>query len=136
MAGVPLTDEFSCVFRRFLLRARFGYEMIRIMKRVGKISRYLGQSWMTAVWVFLGAYFAFHAFQGDNSLGALKALERQQIALEAEATKVAHQREVLEARTAKLSGKTIDPDMLEEQVRLRLGFVHPDEVVVLVGNRS
>ncbi|MCJ9428779.1 FtsB family cell division protein [Kordiimonas marina] len=91
---------------------------------------------MTAVWVFLGAYFAFHAFQGDNSLGALKALDRQQVVLAAEAAKVAHQRAVLEARTAKLSGKAVDPDMLEEQVRLRLGFVHPDEVVVLVRDQS
>lgn len=106
------------------------------MKRVGKISRYLGRAWMTGVWIFLGAYFAFHAFQGDNSLVALKALERQEAELKTVAEQTARERAFLEARTAKLSGKAIDPDMLEEQVRLRLGFTHPDEIVILVPDAS
>jgi cell division protein FtsB len=106
--------------------------MIRIMKRVGKISRYLGQAWMAGVWLFLFGYFAFHAFQGDNSLAALKRLEVQGQELSVLAAKVAAERAALEARTAKLSSRAIDPDMLEEQVRLRLGFTHPDEVIVFL----
>ncbi|WP_417463636.1 FtsB family cell division protein [Kordiimonas sp.] len=102
------------------------------MKRVGKISRYLGQAWLAGVWLFLFGYFAFHAFQGDNSIAALKRLEAQELELVVQAQRVASVRHALETRTQKLAGKTIDPDMLEEQVRLRLGFTHPDEVVVFI----
>ncbi|WP_417448942.1 FtsB family cell division protein [Kordiimonas sp.] len=102
------------------------------MKRVGKISRYLGQAWMAGVWLFLFGYFAFHAFQGDNSLAALKRLEVQGRELAELAQGVAAERAALEARTGKLSNQALDPDMLEEQVRLRLGFTHPDEVVVFL----
>lgn len=122
--------------RTFLLRARFGYEMIRLMKRVGKISRHLSQAWLAGVWIFLVAYFAFHAFQGDNSLAALKQLEAQEVELALLADDVRQRRLVLEQRTAALSGVSIDPDMLEEQVRRRLGFTHPDEIVVFVTDAS
>ena len=87
---------------------------------------------MAGVWLFLFGYFAFHAFQGDNSLAALKRLEAQELELADLAAQVAAERQALEARTAKLSNRTIDPDMLEEQVRLRLGFTHPDEVIVFL----
>lgn len=122
--------------RSFFLRARFGYEMIRLMKRVGKISRHLSQAWLAGVWIFLVAYFAFHAFQGDNSLAALKQLEAQEVELAVLADDVRQRRMVFEQRTAALSGASIDPDMLEEQVRRRLGFTHPDEIVVFVTDAS
>ncbi len=102
------------------------------MKRVGKISRYLGQAWLTGVWFFLIAYFGFHAFQGENSLVVLKELRQQEVELVALADTIAAKRAALEQRTKMLSGASIDPDMLEEQVRQRLGFVHEDEVIVFV----
>jgi cell division protein FtsB len=110
--------------------------MIRIMKRVGKISRHLSQAWLAGVWIFLVAYFAYHAFQGDNSLAALKRLEAQQVELAALASDVGAERAALELRTSRLNNRSIDPDMLEEQVRQRLGFTHPDEVVVFLSDAS
>ena len=50
----------------------------------------------------------------------------------AEAELVKHERTDLEARIALLRESSIDPDLLEEQVRKRLGFAHPDEVVVFL----
>jgi cell division protein FtsB len=108
--------------------------MIRIMNRVGKISRHLSQAWLAGIWVFLIAYFAFHAFQGENSLATLKRLEVQERQLATLAAEVSSTREALEMRTARLSDHSIDPDMLEEQVRLRLGFTHPDEVILLMAD--
>jgi len=102
------------------------------MKRVASISRSVGQAWLTGVWVFLIAYFAVHSFQGDSSLSALKALERQQLVLSEEASQVSSTRMRLEARVAQMGGSALDPDMLEELVRKRLGFTHPDEVIVLI----
>ncbi len=78
------------------------------------------------------AYFAVHAFQGDSSLSALKALEQQQQLLLAEAQATRGLRTALEQRVLKLSGAELDPDMLEEQVRKQLGFTHPDEIILFL----
>lgn len=78
------------------------------------------------------AYLVFHAFQGEYSLPALKQLQQQETALLAEAILVRAEREALESRIALLKESSLDPDMLEEQVRKRLGFAHPDEVVVFL----
>ena len=104
--------------------------MIRFMERVGRISRGLGQAWLTGLWFFLIAYFAIHAFQGEGSLSALKELEKQEVALQAEAAEVAMLRTRLAHRTSLLSGSAVDPDLLEEQVRIKLGFMHPDEIIL------
>ncbi len=84
------------------------------------------------MWFFLVAYFAVHAFQGDSSLSALKALEQQHAALLVEAQDTYALRVALEKRAGKLSGVELDPDMLEEQVRKQLGFTHPDEIVLFL----
>lgn len=131
---IPLKKK--VFWAHFCLHARVAYEMIRIMKRVGKISRHLSQAWLAGVWIFLIAYFAFHAFQGDNSLAALKRLEVQEQELAVVAAEVRMRRTVLEDRTSKLGNRGLDPDMLEEQVRRRLGFTHPDEIVVFVTEAS
>lgn len=92
----------------------------------------LGQIWGVALFLSLMAYFVFHAFRGEYSLPALKRLQQQEITLLAEAELVTHERADLEARIALLRESSIDPDMLEEQVRKRLGFAHPDEVVIFL----
>lgn len=94
----------------------------------------LGRNWTAGFWLFLVAYFAYHAFHGDNSIRALKALQVQEQELLATALEVRQARAYLELQTAALSGRSVDPDMLEEQVRARLGFTHPDEVIVLAAN--
>ncbi len=78
------------------------------------------------------AYFVFHAFRGEYSLPALKRLQQQEIALIAESKLVQQEREDLKERIDLLKDSSLDPDMLEEQVRKRLGFAHPDEVVVFI----
>ncbi len=90
----------------------------------------MGQLGGAALFLSLMAYFVFHAFQGENSLPALKRLQVQEVSLLAEARLVRAERNELEKRIALLDESSIDPDMLEEQVRQRLGFAHPDEVVI------
>lgn len=41
------------------------------------------------------------------------------------------QRAVLEDRVVRLRPSSIDPDFLEERARYVLGYVHPDETVLL-----
>ena len=106
--------------------------MIRIMNGVANITRSVTRTFLTGVWLFLIAYFAHHTFQGDSSLAALKHLGVQQLKLEAQAADVAKQRFALELRIKKMGGDTLDPDLLEELVRGKLGFTHPDEVIVFL----
>ncbi len=102
------------------------------MRKIASISKNIGQAWATGLWFFLIAYFAIHAFQGDSSLAALKELEKQELELAMQARDVAEVRSALEIRTNKMSGGTIDPDLLEEQVGARLGFAHEDEVILFL----
>lgn len=106
--------------------------MIRIMNGVANISRNVAQAWLTGVWLFLIVYFAAFAFQGNSSVFVRDALIAQQAVLEAEAEQVAANRQILENKVKNMGGKTIDPDLLEELVRSKLGFAHPDEIVVFL----
>ena len=85
-----------------------------------------------AFFLSIMAYFVLHAFRGENSLPALKRLQQQEVALLAEAEHVRAERHDLESRIELLKESSIDPDMLEELVRKRLGFAHPDEVIVFL----
>lgn len=123
---------FLCFFTLFFLLSRFGHEMIRLMNGVANITRRYGHTWFTSFCLLLVAYFALHAFQGNGSISALKELELQKQALLVEAEQVSGQKVFLEKHVAKMGGASIDPDLLEEQVRGKLGFTHPDEVVVLL----
>ncbi|WP_262695134.1 FtsB family cell division protein [Kordiimonas aquimaris] len=101
------------------------------MKRIGNIIHGMGRSWQAGFWMLLVAYFAFHAFNGANSISALKNLQVQEQELLALAQAVRTERLMMESRTRAMSGTKVDPDMLEQQVRVRLGFTHPDEVIVI-----
>lgn len=92
----------------------------------------MGRNWMAGFWLFLVAYFAYHAFNGDNSIHALRNLQQQEVELQAVALEVKAKRTFLETQTHALNHKSVDPDMLEEQVRAKLGFVHSDEVIILL----
>ncbi len=106
--------------------------MIRIMDRVGHIIHGLKRNWLSGFSLFLVAYFTYHAFQGDNSIHALRALQLQKFELTETAASVRADHDYMVMKTAALSGNAVDPDMLEEQVRNRLGFAHPDEVIILI----
>lgn len=82
------------------------------------------------VLLFLSAYFALIAVQGDY--GLLRRVE-----LLAEADRLTAERDRLRAelaevqnRTHRLSDSYLDLDLLDEQVRQVLGYVRADEVVL------
>lgn len=106
--------------------------MIRIMDRIGNIILGLKRNWLAGFSLFLVAYFTYHAFQGDNSIHALRALQQQKIELSASAANIRADHDYMVLKTSSLARRSVDPDMLEEQVRNRLGFAHPDEVIILL----
>lgn len=56
--------------------------------------------------------------------------QKERLTMQYEALK--EKRQTLEARVVKLRDGSIDPDFLEERVRVMLGYVYPDEHIILV----
>lgn len=84
---------------------------------------------------FIG-YFAFHAIEGDRGLRAYFALMHRMHLAQNELGQLRAQRQVIERRVSLLRPDGLDLDMLEERAHEVLGFVHDDEVVVLLDNTT
>lgn len=80
----------------------------------------------------LVAYFGYHLLQGDRGLRAYLRLE-DQIAQSRVAAAVLRDELRTEARRVRaLSSGSLDPDLLEERAQAVLGFLRPDERVILL----
>ncbi|GAK32900.1 cell division protein [Iodidimonas nitroreducens] len=95
------------------------------------ISRRMHRAMIPAVLVLLLGYFLVHSIMGQLGFLALRDLSRQTDIMERKAAQIAQKRAALEARVALLRPDHLDPDMLDEQVRRSLGFVHQDEILIL-----
>jgi cell division protein FtsB len=82
------------------------------------------------------SYFGYHAFEGDYGLHANYRLEARIDTLKGELAELSTQRGELERRLRLLHDGTLDRDMLDEQVRRKLNYVHPNEVVIVRGRGS
>ncbi|MFZ5608494.1 MAG: FtsB family cell division protein [Pseudomonadota bacterium] len=87
----------------------------------------LAQALAPALALSLLLYFGYHLVEGRYGLLALRAYEDALPGLRIEADGLAARRAALERRIAQLSPRHVDPDLLDEMARRRLGFVHPDE---------
>jgi len=81
-------------------------------------------------------YFAFHAFAGEQRLGAwsdlqseIAELERRKAALEAERARLA-------SDIARLDPVTPDESFIEGLARQDLGYVRPDEIAIVMGTSA
>jgi cell division protein FtsB len=81
-------------------------------------------------------YFSYHMVQGNHGLIAYMSLQAKVGQAEARYAQVHAERVALERRVALLRPDNLDPDMLEEQARTVLDFVHPDDVVILLPQRK
>ena len=78
-------------------------------------------------------YFAYHAIQGDSGFRAMVGLQTEVDTLAAEQTAVMEERLAWEKRADQLRSESLDPDMLEQQVRQVLQFTRENEYVVITG---
>lgn len=101
------------------------------MERLHNIIFHLGRLWLTCICLVVTAWFAREAFQAENGLPALRKLASQKAAYEAQHDQVKSKLESLQKRVQLMDADAVDPDMLEEQVRDKLGFVAEDEVILL-----
>jgi len=79
----------------------------------------------------LVAYFGYFAVYGNHGLINWMRLQHEIEVKQAEVDHVRAEREALEHRVRLLRPESVDPDLLEEQARARLGLSGPDEVIIL-----
>ncbi len=76
-------------------------------------------------------YFAYHLMHGDRGYFAWKGLQQKLTVAETQYDAKLAERQALENRVKLLRPDSLDLDMLDERARVVLGFVKPDERVVV-----
>ena len=94
-----------------------------------RLKRVLRPALVPAFGACLVGYFAYHAVQGNHGLLARTQLRAELLLAEETLAELQAEREVLEHRAELLGPDRIDPDLLEERVRVMLNYAHPDEVI-------
>lgn len=79
-------------------------------------------------------YFAYNAYTGDHGLLAKRNYEEEMSQLDHQLSELKAQRVALEHKVSLLDATRLDPDMLDEEGRRQLNFVHPKDVVLLRKN--
>lgn len=79
----------------------------------------------------LVVYFSYFAVFGNHGLLQWSKLYAAVEAKETEFNRLREERVALQRRVSLMRPESVDPDMLEEQARARLGLTEPDEVVIL-----
>ncbi len=80
----------------------------------------------------IGAYFVWHAVNGERGLKAKDEYERKITALIGELDNLKAEHALWNDRIALLSGRVIDRDLLDEEARAVLGRVHRNDLVVFL----
>ena len=80
-------------------------------------------------------YFGYFAINGNHGLIAWMRLQHEIGAKQSELDRLRVERTTLEHRVRLLRPESVDPDLLEEQARARLGLAERDEVVILKDRR-
>ena len=80
--------------------------------------------------VFLGAYFAYAAVQGDYGLFRRAEIEAQNAELADQLAALNAEVARMENLTRRLSDDYLDLDLLDEQARDVLGLLRGDEIVI------
>jgi cell division protein FtsB len=80
--------------------------------------------------LFLSVYFSYHLLQGPRSILYFQDLEARNVVLTESASHLTEERLKQEHRVAMLRPETMNVDLLEERMRVMLGYVGPDEVII------
>jgi cell division protein FtsB len=76
-------------------------------------------------------YFAYHLIHGERGYFALKGVEQKRADSRARHAAIIAERAALETRVRQLRPNSLDLDLLDERARHVLGFVRPEERVVI-----
>lgn len=88
------------------------------------------QNLLTLMGLCLCLYFSYHALQGQRSLGALNALEKQIETLSQKNDTLLKEKLEIEQKVVMMRPGSLNRDLLEERARLTLGYRHKDELAL------
>ena len=74
----------------------------------------------------------WHAVHGQRSFAQAERIATRIETLTTERDELRAERIALDRRVALLRPESIDPDLIEELARSKLGFVHPDDIIVYI----
>ena len=101
--------------------------MLLLRNQFRFIKRALGP--LIAIGVF--GYFSYHIIEGNHGIRAWWKLDTQ-LSQAHKKLEILHKtRDSLEQRVQLLNPSSLCPDMLEERSREVLGYIHPNEIVIL-----
>ncbi|MEM7460516.1 MAG: septum formation initiator family protein [Pseudomonadota bacterium] len=86
--------------------------------------------WAAGAMSLTVAYFAYHAFAGQQGLGAWTDKQTELADKKAVLAKVEAENAALQKDIARLTPGQVDPDLVEFLARRDLGFVYPGELVL------
>ncbi len=92
--------------------------------------RFLQGMIVPSVCMALISYFAWHAVYGEYGMFKLTRLDERMAIRNDELESVTAERSRLERRVKLMQPGHVDPDMLDEQSRLALGYVKPEELTI------
>ncbi len=75
-------------------------------------------------------YYAFHSIYGAHGLITRSDFEKQISQREEQLARLVSQREEIEKRIELMKPGQVDPDILDERLRLLLGYGRTDEIVI------
>lgn len=86
-----------------------------------------------AIAAALIAYFGVNAYTGKYGLNARQELDQEIVLLTTELARLKGERIAAEQRASLLRSDRVDPDMLDERTRYQLDYVHPRDLVRMIG---
>lgn len=87
--------------------------------------------WAAGAMSLTVAYFAYHAFAGEQGLGAWTDKQTQLAEKRAVLKQLQSENAALQKDIARLTPGKVDPDLVEFLARRDLGFVYPGELVLV-----
>jgi cell division protein FtsB len=82
--------------------------------------------------LFILAYFAYHAVEGDYGLFALGKLRERVASLEVDLAKVRAERMRMEQHVALMRPESLDRDMIDERAREALNMADAKDLVIFL----
>ena len=102
---------------------------------VEAVSQRLKGRWLAVVVTLVLVYFGFHALHGRYGLLAWIDTSRELVVARQQLAGLVAEREALQRDVQALQEDSLDRDLLEEELR-RLGYVRPNEVIILRGDQE
>lgn len=87
--------------------------------------------WAAAAMTLATAYFAYHALAGDQGLGKWTDMQTKLAEKKAELALIQAENAALQKDIARLTPGQVDPDIIEVLARSELGFVYPNELILV-----